>query len=363
MSFRDRDDRNYDYDGYNWDDEEHKDVHFYRPDGDIEGKSIHWCETNGFYQLEEGTWSGDWYYEHFPDKIPGKEGRHKKFRDRRLKMKNIEREHRKFEECLDYEAMRAHTDPEFDWCKAIKLSQKLHKVEERKKELEYENNSDGEESQQEEFGIHALMDAMSPDDLERIYERLVLEELDEIEERNSETDSETEYKKFHDRRCKMSDIEREQREIEEYLNKEAMRAAHTDPEHSYDKAVSLTLRLFRLEVRKNFLECESNSDGEDERQEEDWIQAMNNLKKKMNLREILLEEIGKTNSEEELMTLWKGKAPYVLADHVEHEPLQTRITDFFTKTTLKPRSQPKPKPKPKPARSFLVPSQVVRKKK
>ena len=90
-------------------------------------------------------------------------------------MKNIEREHRKFEECLDYEAMRAHTDPEFDWCKAIKLNQKLYGVEERKKELEYENNSDGKESQQvtdkrqEEFGIHALMDTMSPDDLERIY--------------------------------------------------------------------------------------------------------------------------------------------------------------------------------------------------
>ena len=33
MSFRDRDDRNYDYGGYNWDDEEHKDIHFYRPDG------------------------------------------------------------------------------------------------------------------------------------------------------------------------------------------------------------------------------------------------------------------------------------------------------------------------------------------
>ena len=57
-------------------------------------------------------------------------------------MKTLEREHRKLKECLDYEAMRANTDPDFDWDKSFKLSQKLYNLEEREKELEYENNSD-----------------------------------------------------------------------------------------------------------------------------------------------------------------------------------------------------------------------------
>ena len=179
MSFRPD---GYDFD---WDNEKHKDINFYRPDGDMEGKSIHWCEIHGFYQVEAGTWSGDWYYQHFPDKIPGKEERHKKFRDRRLQLKTIERQHRKLKECLDY----LQPDPTFDcftdWEKSFKLSKKMQKLSqkmqrlmERKKELEYENNSD------------ALMDTMMihPDDLERNFERLVLKELDEIEERLSETD-------------------------------------------------------------------------------------------------------------------------------------------------------------------------------
>ena len=38
-------------------------VDFLRPDGDIEGKDIQWCLDNGFFQVEDGLWSGDWYYD------------------------------------------------------------------------------------------------------------------------------------------------------------------------------------------------------------------------------------------------------------------------------------------------------------
>ncbi|KAL3905453.1 MAG: hypothetical protein SGARI_004452 [Bacillariaceae sp.] len=52
--------------------EAHIDVSFYRPDGDIESKSIDWCKTNGFFQVGEDLWSGEWYYEKFPEERPKK---------------------------------------------------------------------------------------------------------------------------------------------------------------------------------------------------------------------------------------------------------------------------------------------------
>jgi Ankyrin repeats (3 copies)/Zinc finger C-x8-C-x5-C-x3-H type (and similar) len=44
----------------------YEEVNFYRPDGDTEGKDIGWCLGNGFYEIEHGLWSGDWYYRHHP---------------------------------------------------------------------------------------------------------------------------------------------------------------------------------------------------------------------------------------------------------------------------------------------------------
>lgn len=70
MNFRDSYDDSDDHDDYYY-----GDVHFYRPDGDTEGKSRHWCDTNGFFQVEEGLWSGDWYYKHFPEKLIEKKQR------------------------------------------------------------------------------------------------------------------------------------------------------------------------------------------------------------------------------------------------------------------------------------------------
>jgi len=40
---------------------------FYRPDGNTEGKSIGWCKSNGFFEVEPGFWSGNWYWRHFPN--------------------------------------------------------------------------------------------------------------------------------------------------------------------------------------------------------------------------------------------------------------------------------------------------------
>ena len=54
----------YGYDGY---EEEEEDITFFRPDGDTELKSKQWCRDNGFYEIEEGLWSGDWYWRHFPE--------------------------------------------------------------------------------------------------------------------------------------------------------------------------------------------------------------------------------------------------------------------------------------------------------
>jgi len=43
-------------------------VNFYRPDRSTESKDIGWCLDNDFYEIEEGLWSGDWYYRHYPEK-------------------------------------------------------------------------------------------------------------------------------------------------------------------------------------------------------------------------------------------------------------------------------------------------------
>jgi len=70
--------KDYEYDHFGRDynnDEEQEDIAFYRPDRSIEGKSIHWCVTNGFFKVEEDLWSGDWYYRHFPEKLLEKEQR------------------------------------------------------------------------------------------------------------------------------------------------------------------------------------------------------------------------------------------------------------------------------------------------
>jgi len=49
--------------GESWDDTP---VTFLRPDGDWEGKDVQWCLDNDFFEVEEGVWSGDWYYESNP---------------------------------------------------------------------------------------------------------------------------------------------------------------------------------------------------------------------------------------------------------------------------------------------------------
>jgi len=42
-------------------------VSFHRPDGDVEGKDVQWCLDNDFYQIEDGYWSGDWYFRDRPN--------------------------------------------------------------------------------------------------------------------------------------------------------------------------------------------------------------------------------------------------------------------------------------------------------
>lgn len=37
-------------------------VTFIRPDGSIEEKSVQWCLDNDFCEVEEGAWSGPWYW-------------------------------------------------------------------------------------------------------------------------------------------------------------------------------------------------------------------------------------------------------------------------------------------------------------
>jgi hypothetical protein len=44
----------------------HEDIDFLRPDGSIEGKGIDWCLSNDFFQIEEGLWSGPWFYDTYP---------------------------------------------------------------------------------------------------------------------------------------------------------------------------------------------------------------------------------------------------------------------------------------------------------
>eukprot|EP00979_Chaetoceros_neogracilis_P001986 scaffold360_cov262-Chaetoceros_neogracile.AAC.3 len=39
---------------------------FFRPDGDLEGKDVNWCLSNGFFMIEPGLWSGPWYFDQFP---------------------------------------------------------------------------------------------------------------------------------------------------------------------------------------------------------------------------------------------------------------------------------------------------------
>ena len=59
----------YDYDYHSdgdvsWDNTE---VEFLRPDGGSEGKDVQWCLDHNFFEVEEGVWSGDWYYESHPE--------------------------------------------------------------------------------------------------------------------------------------------------------------------------------------------------------------------------------------------------------------------------------------------------------
>ena len=35
--------------------------YFVRPGGDIEGKDVFWCRTNGFHQIAHDVWAGDWW--------------------------------------------------------------------------------------------------------------------------------------------------------------------------------------------------------------------------------------------------------------------------------------------------------------
>ena len=66
------DDYGYEYGRYRHDEEDHEDITFIRPDGDTEGKSISWCKSNGFFEIEEGVWSGPWYYRQHPEEHPDK---------------------------------------------------------------------------------------------------------------------------------------------------------------------------------------------------------------------------------------------------------------------------------------------------
>ncbi|GFH61089.1 hypothetical protein CTEN210_17565 [Chaetoceros tenuissimus] len=54
--------------GCNYEEDWHfQQVEFYRPDGDVEGKDIGWCLSNGFFMIRPGLWSGPWYFEDFPE--------------------------------------------------------------------------------------------------------------------------------------------------------------------------------------------------------------------------------------------------------------------------------------------------------
>lgn len=60
-------------------------VTFLRPDGDTEGKDVQWCLDNDFFEVEEGLWSGDWYYMRHPEERRFHEQRLKRTRDIRTR--------------------------------------------------------------------------------------------------------------------------------------------------------------------------------------------------------------------------------------------------------------------------------------
>lgn len=69
----DFDDESDEYPGYSNRDLR-EEITFLRPEWDednqcfdYEGKDVHWCLSNGFKEVEPGVWSGDWYFEKFPD--------------------------------------------------------------------------------------------------------------------------------------------------------------------------------------------------------------------------------------------------------------------------------------------------------
>lgn len=74
--------RKYNY----WDDEEEEeeDITFYRPNGTTETKSKSWCRDNDFFCVEDDLWSGEWYWEHFPEKKREIEERKEKKRKRSI---------------------------------------------------------------------------------------------------------------------------------------------------------------------------------------------------------------------------------------------------------------------------------------
>jgi hypothetical protein len=39
---------------------------FIRPCGNMEGKDVNWCLSNGFFMIKPGLWSGPWYFDQFP---------------------------------------------------------------------------------------------------------------------------------------------------------------------------------------------------------------------------------------------------------------------------------------------------------
>mmetsp|Transcript_36472 Transcript_36472/g.74405 ORF Transcript_36472/g.74405 Transcript_36472/m.74405 type:complete len:851 (+) Transcript_36472:234-2786(+) len=60
VSFGDNNYYDDDYDDY-LDNYDSTPVTYYRPDGDTEGKDVQWCKDKGFFKVEEGLWSGEWY--------------------------------------------------------------------------------------------------------------------------------------------------------------------------------------------------------------------------------------------------------------------------------------------------------------
>lgn len=82
-----------DYDDYGGGGGQRRDteVSFYRPDGSCEGKDIGWCLDNGFHEIEDGLWSGDWYYRHHPNYKEEKEAARKEQEAKRKSISPQER--------------------------------------------------------------------------------------------------------------------------------------------------------------------------------------------------------------------------------------------------------------------------------